>query len=179
MLLAPCFGRFIDASVRRGAGLARPVALLLGLTQLTCASCFLPDLIDCIFASDGGGLGGATLALRQWRLDALYVTLVLFATVQATLYPMMFAYPEIRFPPAYFGRVIALLTAAQATAGLIAYPGLSPNPFGGGRGAYRWPLLVAVVPSLLCWRSPWLETRATAAARLQAPPSEHFPDVGC
>jgi len=77
----------------------------------------------------------------------------------------MFVYPEIRFPSKYFGRIIAMLTAAQASAGLIAYPGLSPNPFGDKRGAYRWPLLVAILPSFVCWRSPWLEMRSTAKCR--------------
>lgn len=77
----------------------------------------------------------------------------------------MFVYPEIRFPSKYFGRIIAMLTAAQASAGLIAYPGLSPNPFVDERGAYRWPLLLAILPSLVCWRSPWLEMHSTAKAR--------------
>ena len=179
MLLAPCFGRFVDASVRHGNGLARPMVLLLAVTQITCASCFLPDLLDCIFGSDDDGLSGASLALRQWHLGMLYITLVPLASLQATVYPMMFVYPEIRFPSRYFGRIIAMLTAAQATAGLIAYPGLSPNPFGDKRGAYRWPLLLAILPSLLCWRSPWLEMRATAEPRGEKSSETGSLVVGC
>jgi hypothetical protein len=64
----------------------------------------------------------------------------------------------------------------QAVVGLIAYPGLSPNPFPDNN--YRWPLLVAGAPALLCWYSPWLESREPQAQ--QAPtcdPDEQMPRI--
>jgi hypothetical protein len=46
----------------------------------------------------------------------------------------------------------------KAIVGLLAYPGLSPNPFSDNN--YRWPILVALFPTMFCWFSPYAEYRA-------------------
>ena len=38
---------------------------------------------------------------RVWRVYSLYMSLLLLALVQGTLYPLQFAYVESRFPPRY------------------------------------------------------------------------------
>ena len=67
------------------------------------------------FGDSSGGAGSAedSLPERRWRLWSLYPALAVMAAIQAIVYPLMFAYPQGRFPSRYFGRVVALETFAQ------------------------------------------------------------------
>jgi len=169
VLFAPCFGRFVDKQILLGQGFSKPIALLLFATHCAAAACFLPDLIDIfvqVFSNDSSSAGNS-LFQRQARLFSLYFVLAMLAAVQSMLYPLEFAYAEHRFEPRRLGGIIALETAMQALVGLIAYPGLSPNPFPGRD--YRWPLLLAAAPAVFCWYSLWIEGKTSkASAKEQA-----------
>jgi hypothetical protein len=59
------------------------------------------------------------------------------------------------FPTPLYGPLLALTIAVQGTIGFIAWPGLSPDPF--GDGAYQQVILVVLGPSFLCYIFPFIQ----------------------
>ena len=81
--------------------------------------------------------------------------LLLFNLVQAFAYSLEFAYISMTFAPALYGPLIAVTIGLQGALGFVAWPGLSPNPFGADE--YGVPLLAIMLPpvlALLCY-APW------------------------
>uniref|UniRef100_A0A7S3Z678 Major facilitator superfamily (MFS) profile domain-containing protein n=1 Tax=Lotharella globosa TaxID=91324 RepID=A0A7S3Z678_9EUKA len=86
-------------------------------------------------------------------LESQYVMLVFLNLIQAFAYTMQFAYVQLTYPENLFGPLIAFLIAAQGIIGLIAWPGLSPNPF--GSTAFTPPLLICLIPTFGLYYVPW------------------------
>ena len=133
-------------------GLALPLALLVVSAESTIGMCLISVYSE--------GRFGAWPA---------FMVLVFYAMLTGSLYTLQFSYLLERVPPKTFGLAVALTTICQALAGLIAFPGLSPNPFGDQN---QYPLLILCGPTLLTLSSPWLEARAEReAARTEKGPT--------
>mmetsp|Transcript_9281 Transcript_9281/g.22822 ORF Transcript_9281/g.22822 Transcript_9281/m.22822 type:complete len:524 (-) Transcript_9281:137-1708(-) len=90
-------------------------------------------------------------------LASQYVMLIFLNLIQGFAYTMQFAYVQLTYPDALYGPLIAFLIAAQGIIGLIAWPGLSPNPF--GATAFTPVLLICLIPTTLLYYIPWQQRK--------------------
>jgi len=97
----------------------------------------------------------ATLFLEG--ATSLYIMLVCYSLVGSFAYSLQFAYITVAFPTALYGPLLALTIAVQGTVGFVAWPGLSPDPW--GEEAYKKCMLVVFVPSFLCYVFPLMQYR--------------------
>ncbi len=116
-------------------------------------------------------LSAASCIILCWTttLDSLYVMLLFFNLTQAFAYTLEFAYIQMTYAPGLYGPLVATTIAVQAIIGLVAWPGLSPNPF--GATDFTPVLLICLLPTLLLAVVPYrqyvleraaLESRPTA-----------------
>jgi len=96
-------------------------------------------------------------------LYSQYVMLVFFNLIQAFAYTMEFTYIQLTYPPQLYGPLIAFVVAFQGVIGLIAWPGLSPNPF--GATAFTPVLLICLIPSFLLYYVAWHQKQYDDAAK--------------
>jgi len=85
----------------------------------------------------------------------LYFMLVNYSILGAFAYSLQFAYITVAFPTSLYCPLLALTIAVQGTVGFIAWPVLSPDPF--GPNAYKKVITLLVVPSFLCYVFPLMQ----------------------
>mmetsp|Transcript_20871 Transcript_20871/g.51169 ORF Transcript_20871/g.51169 Transcript_20871/m.51169 type:complete len:517 (-) Transcript_20871:83-1633(-) len=127
-LFTPLVGFLIQRT-----GFALPMLLNVLVTQICLGLCWAPGL------------------------ESQYVMLLFFNLVQAFAYTLEFTYVQLTFPPAMYGPLIASVIAIQGLIGFIAWPGLSPNPF--GSTAFTPVLLICLIPTVLLYYVPYQQQR--------------------
>jgi len=86
-------------------------------------------------------------------LDSQYAMLIFLNLIQGLAYTMQFAYVQLTYEASLYGPLIAFLIAAQGIVGLIAWPGLSPNPFGASN--FTPVLIICLVPTFFLYYVPY------------------------
>jgi len=119
-LFAPLVGYLISS---RGFYVAAFLMVL--VTQLMMLACYIP---------------GPT---------GLYTILVFYCFAQAIIYTFQYSYVTITFPPAIYSPLLAITMLVQGVCGFVAWPTLSPNPF--GTTQYNTALLFVLVPSVVLY----------------------------
>lgn len=67
--------------------------------------------------------------------------------MQSFLYSFQYSYITITFPSHLQGTLLAVCILVQGITGFVAWPVLSPNPFGAAH--YETPLLIVTIPSVI------------------------------
>ena len=86
------------------------------------------------------------------------VTMCLSTAATSFAFTIQFTYISFTYAPNLYGPLISVSVGIQGVVGLLAYPGLSPNPF--GPQAFMQPLLwILLPPTALLLYFPWLQWR--------------------
>jgi len=117
-LFTPLMGILLDK-----CGFTVAFILQAVVSQAATASCFLPTLSD------------------------LYGNLVFYNLTQSIVYSLIFAYLMMTYPAEIYGNLVSCTIAIQGLVGFIAWPILSPNPF--GSKAFAPELLILLVPGCI------------------------------
>ncbi|GAB5355913.1 hypothetical protein AAMO2058_000245600 [Amorphochlora amoebiformis] len=133
-LFAPMVGYLIQET-----GFALSMTFCIVFTQISLALCWGPELVS------------------------QYFMLFFFNLTQAFAYTIEFAYIQITYPNEFYGPLIAAVITAQGLLGFIAWPGLSPNPFGPTQ--FTPVLLICLIPSFLLYIIPFYQRKHDKIAK--------------
>jgi len=126
IFLNPFIGSYIDKH-----GFWKSELCLASVSLIAISTCFIPSIY------------------------ALFFTLVFICAINSFAYTLEFSYLQMTYPPVLYGRLVALTIATQGTLGFIAWPGLSPNPFGAGN--FTPLLLIILCPAPLMFFAPYVQ----------------------
>ena len=125
---------FVGTLINRRRGFVAPLALMVVLTQGMLGACFLPSL------------------------RSQLATMTLSTAATSFCFTIQFAYISITYPPNLYGPLLTVSVGIQGVVGLLAFPGLSPNPF--GPTAFAQPLLwILLPPTAVLLYFPYLQWR--------------------